>query len=178
MLKTALIIFLGGFVLGLTFYLAPSQSTPLIVKSLKKPEPAFDFTLKNFQEQNVSLKYFRGKIVFADFWASWCIFCQKEILEIEKIWREMKKENNLIILGIHRADTESKKQGEDFIKALGVTYPLLQDSDGLVYQTFSQGIQAMPLAIFIDKNGFVRERIFGPKTAEQMKKIIEKMLSE
>lgn len=183
MFKGVIIISLGILALGLAVYLAvsrlPASAPRGVIESDKFPyEPAPDLILKDFGGAETALKDFRGKAIFIDFWAAWCVFCKAEIKEIEKIWQENKTAGDLAVFGIHRTDTESKETGFAFIKELGATYPLFQDNDGKAYRLFSKGVQAMPLAIFINKNGFVQKTIFGPKTAEQIRNVIKELANE
>ena len=94
--------------------------------------------------------------------------------QIEKISNEFK--DDLVVLGIHRTETEDVKTGADLAKETGVTYQLLKDSDGSLYKTFGLGQSAMPLAVFVDKEGNVSKILFGPKTEGQMRENVEKII--
>lgn len=132
-----------------------------------------NFTLSDFSGNSVSLSNFAGKPVFIDFWASWCPPCVEEIPEIQKISQEF---GELVVLGIHRTETESKEIGVAFAQGLGVTYLLLQDPKGEVYKIYTQGQRFMPYAVFIDKNGVIVEKKAGAKTVDEMREKVKKIL--
>ncbi|MBI4133719.1 TlpA family protein disulfide reductase [Candidatus Uhrbacteria bacterium] len=132
------------------------------------------FLLADFEGSQVQLSNLRGTPVLIDFWAAWCPFCVDEIPAIEEIHQEFG--GRIVVLGIHRTDTESREAGARFAESLGVTYSLLQDTDGSVYRTYTGGQRFMPVAFFIDASGIIRERIYGPKTAVEMRAAISRLL--
>jgi len=134
---------------------------------IKVGQPAPKFELESFDGDTVSLASLEGKAVFVDFWAGWCPFCIGEMPEIEKISNEFGED--LVVLGIHRTDTEDLQTGREFAKKVEVTYQLLKDTDGSLYKTYGAGQSAMPLAAFIDKEGNISKIFFGPKTESQMR---------
>lgn len=137
---------------------------------------ASDFTLSTFDGQTVTLASQKGKAVLVDFWAAWCPFCIEELPEIEKISQEFK--DDLVVLGIHRSETEDIKTAEKFAKERGVTYPLLKDADGSVYKTYTGGRNFMPTAAFIDKEGKIVKLLYGPKTEDQMRQYVKEALGQ
>ncbi len=64
---------------------------------ITSPVEAWDFTLEDLQGSPVSLKDFRGKLVFLNFWATWCGFCRKEMPSIERLWQKFKEEDFVIL---------------------------------------------------------------------------------
>lgn len=139
-------------------------------------EQAPDFSLESFEGETISLAKQQGKAVFVDFWAVWCPFCIEEMPAIEKISQEFK--DDLVVLGIHRTETEDVKTGEKFAKDRGVTYSLLKDTDGSVYKAYTGGRNFMPTAAFINKEGKVVKFLYGPKTEDQMRKYVKEALKK
>lgn len=133
------------------------------------------FVLESFEGETIAFSDFEGQPVFIDFWASWCPFCIHEIPEIQKIHETYE---DLVVIGIHRSDTESYERGKEFIDELGVTYLVLKDEDGSVYQFYSGGRPLMPLAVLIDEHGEIQDQLLGPKTAEQMAEKLMKLLGD
>lgn len=143
-------------------------------KTSEVGQEVLDFELESFEGEKVRLSQFRGKSLFIDFWAAWCPFCINEMPEIEKIHKEFG--DQLVVLGIHRSETEKIEQGAKFAKERGVTYTLLKDSSGGVYRVLTGGRNFMPYALYIDKDGNIVKTKAGPKTAEEMKQAIEELL--
>lgn len=143
-------------------------------KSSEVGQKAVDFELEDFNGQKVKLSDFAGKPVFIDFWAAWCPFCVEEMVELEKIHQEFG--DKLVVLGIHRSETEGIEKGTQFAKERGVSYILLKDSSGEVYKTFTGGRNFMPYAVYIDKEGIIKNTKAGPKTADEIRKNSEELL--
>lgn len=146
------------------------------VNQVTENQQAPEFSLQTFDDQSVSLSSLKGKAVFVDFWAAWCPFCVEEMPQIEKIAQEFK--NDLVVLGIHRTETEDVKTGEKFAKERGVTYRLLKDSDGSIYKAYTGGRNFMPTAAFINKEGKVVKFLYGPKTEDQIRQYVKEALGE
>ncbi len=132
-----------------------------------------NFVLDDMEGNEVSLNDLRGQIVFIDFWASWCPFCLKEMVEIEEF---SDKYDDVVVLGIHRSESETIDDVSSFLEETGVTYPILLDSEGEVFGAYSGGRPLMPLAYVLDKDGVIKERLFGPKTVDQMEAIINSLI--
>jgi peroxiredoxin len=138
-------------------------------------KPAPDFTLTDFEGNVLKLSDLKGKPVFIDFWAKWCPFCTEEMPEIEKIHQEFG--DDVVVLGIHRTNTESAGVGEDFAKNdIKITYKILQDKNDEVYRAYTPGFAGMPVAAWIDKNGILTKLKIGPKTNEEMRENVEAVL--
>lgn len=133
-----------------------------------------EFELEDFNGQKVKVASASGKPVFIDFWAAWCPFCVEEMPEIEKIHQEFK--GKIIVLGIHRSETEGIEKGAEFARERGVTYTLLKDSTGEVYKTLTGGRNLMPYALYIDKEGKIVKFKAGPKIEEEMREAVNSLL--
>lgn len=157
------------------------QITTGVLSDAKAQEgkPAPDFTLVDFEGKTVKLSDLQGKPVFIDFWTKWCPFCTEEMPVIEKIHQEFGPPagGELVVLGIHRTNTEAVSVGEDFAKNdAKVTYPILFDKTDEVYKAYTPGFAGMPVAVWIDKSGIVVKLKIGPKTEEEMRQNIQKIL--
>lgn len=145
------------------------------IETAEEGKLAPDFTLVDFEGKTVKLSDLKGKPVFIDFWTKWCPFCIDEMPEIEKIHKEFG--DQIVVLGIHRTNTESASVGEDFArKDIKVTYQILQDKDDEVYKAYTPGFAGMPVAAWIDKDGILVKLKIGPKTTEEMRDNVEAII--
>lgn len=111
-----------------------------------------------------------------DFFADWCPFCHEEFPFIEDA-HNMYKGQGLIVIGVHRSDTESVEAGRRFARdEAGATFDLVQDKLGDVYGKLTSG-PAMPISFFIDEKGIIQEKILGPKTKKTLEESIEKIIN-
>ena len=133
-------------------------------------EVAPDFLLQDFDGEEIRLSDLRGQKVMIDFWASWCGFCAAEMPVLETIHQE----SDVVVMGIHRSATESVISAQSFAEQRGVTYALLQDPSDEVYLAYTGGRTFMPVAFFVDKDGVIIEKSYGPKTEEQIREIVSK----
>ncbi len=150
----------------------PVEPTGVVGVGLGDTAP--EFSLPDFDGNEFSLSYYSGSPVMIDFWASWCPFCVNEIPEIQRFHEEYPE---LEVIGIHRSETESVETGRAFARDLGVTYLMLQDEVGDVYKQYSGGRPFMPVAIFINEDGVITDRLFGPKTDAQLKAALDKLMT-
>lgn len=140
-------------------------------------QKAPDFTLKDFEGNEVRLSDLYGnKAVVLDFWAAWCPFCIDEMPELQKAQDQYR--DDLVMIGVHRTDSgESITTGKKFADEQGVTYLLVQGTSE-VYKASTTGVQGMPVAVFIDKEGIVRDIKIGPKTEREINEKVEKLIKQ
>ncbi|MCC2770676.1 TlpA family protein disulfide reductase, partial [Parabacteroides distasonis] len=71
----------------------------------------------------------RGKVVFLNFWATWCIPCRQEMPSMEKLHREL-KEHGLEVVAVNLR--EAQREVRKFVDELDLTFTILLDKDGSV----------------------------------------------
>jgi len=118
-----------------------------------------DFILKSVVGNNVQLSSFRGKkAVVVNFWATWCPPCREEMPAFEDIF--VNNKDQLEILGVNLQ--ESERAISNFLLEIPVTYKLLLDPDIEVKELYN--VFTQPVTYFIDKNGLIVDKKFGPLT--------------
>lgn len=99
----------------------------------------------------VELSKYRGKVVYLDFWASWCAPCLKAIPEIEKIRAEMPAtEFQVVAVNLD----QKKKKALRFLEKHPVGYPSASDPKGRLPGEY--GLETMPTSYLIDAKGVIR----------------------
>src|SRR5712691_1318225 len=117
-----------------------------------------DFSVKDLQEHLLSSSDLRGKVVLADFWATWCQPCKKEMPGYQKLLN-LYGSRGFTVIGFKfdmMTDTEDPLQ---FAKRLGVRYPLAVASDDLK-KRFG-GIEGLPTTMLYDRQGILRKKVVG-----------------
>ncbi len=129
-----------------------------------KGQPAPDFVLRDTDGNLVKLSGLRGKVVFVNFWASWCVPCKKELPDIQKIYDE-KRADGLEVLAINWQD--DPETATAFFSAHGLRLPLLLDRSGSVYTQYR--LQGLPDSFFVDREGNIAALQFGFLTEAKMR---------
>jgi peroxiredoxin len=162
------IIVLGVIVIavGSAFYSAYSDDKSLAAVGNTAP----DFTLTNLKGEEVSLSDMRGKGVFINFWATWCGPCKREMPLMEKHYQEVKDEG-IEILAVNIA--ESNVAVSSFIERMGVSFPVLLDSNPDRVVTQRYGVGALPASYFIDKDGNIVGHYVGEMNRNILKEHLE-----
>ncbi|HCQ6175705.1 TPA: redoxin family protein [Clostridioides difficile] len=136
---------------------------------------SIDFTLTDQYGKTHKLSDYEGKVVFLNFWATWCPPCKEEMPYIEQLYKDYNKNNDdVVILGVASPNLGregSREQVVNFLKDQGYTFPVVLDEDGaLAYQ---YGINAFPTTFIIDKEGYVTQYIPGAMDKATMASFIE-----
>ena len=151
-MRTKPIIFfvLVGFIAGyFTYSEATRQGARPGIVSVGDPAP--DFSIKDESGNTVKLSDYRGKVVFLNFWATWCEPCIKEAPGIEVINNTFKS-RKFQMLTIS-SDTQWSAVRK-FHRNHGVTFPVLLDP-GQQVSRYEYKTTGLPETFLIDSNGFV-----------------------
>ena len=119
-------------------------------------QPAPPFTVTLFDGKKLSLTDLRGKVVFLNFWASWCPPCRAEARDLEAAWKGY-KDKNIVFLGIDMQDTE--KDALAYIEEFQITYPNGRDASGKI--SIDYGVWGIPETFFIDPEGRITYKHVG-----------------
>jgi cytochrome c biogenesis protein CcmG, thiol:disulfide interchange protein DsbE len=138
-----------------------------------------DFTLTLFtgyeynDQSEVKLSDLRGKVIFINFWASWCKPCEQEASVLEEAWRYYRPGGKVVFLGVDYVDTEP--EARVFLKKFGNTYPNGPDLGTAISQMFR--IQGVPETFFVDTNGILRHVKIGPfLSVDEIRAMIDPLL--
>ena len=140
---------------------------------------AIPFTLKDQYGKTHTLDDYKGKIVFLNFWATWCPPCRAEMPDIQKLYERSSREgkDSVIVLGVAAPKLGSEKDEagiKAFMEKNGYSYPVLMDKGGKLFEAY--GIRAIPTTYLIDRRGNVIGRVQGALSAENLEKIIQQVL--
>ena len=137
-----------------------------------------DFTLTDQYGETHTLSDYKGRVVFLNFWATWCGPCRSEMPHIEELYEEYgKNQGEVIFLGVATPGGQEKNQAgiEDFLAQNGYTFPTVFDTSGDVRDEYF--ISAFPTTFMIDKDGKVFGYVSGALDKETMRDIIRQTQS-
>ena len=124
-----------------------------------EPMPAFAFSDASSHELNVSS--FRGKVIYLDFWASWCKPCGKSLPWMNSLQQKF-GEQGLTVLAIN-LDSE-REQAEKILQRIRPEFFVGFDPEGKSPELY--GVQAMPSSFLIDRDGTVVSTFDGFRESE------------
>ena len=131
--------------------------------------PAPDFALPTLDGGNFTLSEQRGKPVVLNFWATWCIPCQRELPALQRAAEQY--EDAVVFAGVDQGETVEAVQR--YLDGLDVTFTIPMDDRGDVGNQYN--IKGLPTTYFIDANGIIRSVWMGEMNAivlaEQIAKI-------
>ncbi len=164
-----LVVLIGVAVVALIFL--PSEKKYDYIAEVNSPAP--DFELKDSKGKMWKLSDLRGKVVFINFWATWCTSCKAEMPYKEKLYQIM-KDRPFQMLGILFKD--NPRNLVSYFKKHKVSLPTLINLDNGVSRLY--GTSGVPETFIIDKEGIIREKIVGPQEwdSDETIAMIEKWL--
>ena len=160
------LVLIGSLAVQYSVLKAAESSSAL---ALAKPA----FTLPLLGGGTRSLSDLEGKVVYVDFWASWCGPCRKSLPMYETLFRETGSEHfQIVAINLDEDQADAVR----FLEKHPVSYPVLLDPSG---QTASDwGIKAMPSSFLLDGSGtIIREYAgFEPSHMEEIRHDIQELL--
>ena len=143
-----------GPVLGLLAYGFTRDPKEIPSPLIGKRAP--DFTLTLFDGRSLGLEELRGKVVFLNFWASWCPPCRAEARTLEAAWQKY-KDQDVVFVGIAIQDTEEDARA--FLREFGITYPNGRDPTGKI--AIDYGVWGIPETFIVDGQGRITYKHVG-----------------
>jgi cytochrome c biogenesis protein CcmG, thiol:disulfide interchange protein DsbE len=125
---------------------------PAAALSLIRPKPvrdAPDFQVRTPDDRQLRLGDFKGKVVFLNFWATWCEPCREEMPSMERLHRAY-KDRGLVVLAIS-LDSQGAGVVNPFVRKLALTFPVALDPKMAVRERY--GVWAVPSTFIIDRAG-------------------------
>jgi thiol-disulfide isomerase/thioredoxin len=145
-------------------------------KAAESGQPAPNCTLTSLDKaSSYNLQQYRGKVVYVDFWASWCPPCAKSFPFLNDLERDLKSRGlQVVAINLDEELEDAKaflaKQPANFAVALDVSKQCAQDFQ----------VMAMPSSYLIDRKGIVRHTSLGfkPEAARELRVLMEQLLKE
>jgi len=134
--------------------------------------PAPNFALKELDGGILRLDDLHGKVVLINFFATWCSPCRQEVPDFIRLRRKFADEGFEIVgIGL---DMEGAAVLGPFARHYNINYPIVVGTREVV--TDYGGIEGVPTTFFVDRKGFIANRVIGFVPSNRLEKMIEKLL--
>jgi thiol-disulfide isomerase/thioredoxin len=135
----------------------------------KETDEAIDFELMDLQGRVHTLSEYKGKIVFLNFWASWCGPCRAEMPSLQKLYESWDK-TRFIMLAVNVGENEDRV--EKFARENGYTFPILLDLESKVAAKYL--VRGIPITFLINEKGMIIAKLPGSRewTLEEIQAIL------
>lgn len=120
-----------------------------------------NFSLTDLQGKTWTLKALRGEVVMVNFWATWCPPCQKEMPDLEELYKQFRNQR-FVILAISDEDAAKVRP---FIAERRITYPILLDPGHKVHDLFQ--VDGIPKSFVFDRDGKLVAQSIDMRTRKQ-----------
>ena len=152
-------------------------------KDTEEKMAAIDFELQDQFGNTHKLSDYKGKVVFLNFWATWCPPCREEMPDIQKLYEDYGyNKEDVIILGVASPKSDenpntsegSEEEITEFLEENEYTYPTVMDVSGSLQ--YEYGISAYPTTFMIDVDSNVYGYVPGMLTYDIMESIIKQTI--
>ncbi len=132
-------------------------------------------TSANAQTAGLDLSAYKGKVVYIDFWASWCGPCRQSFPWMNELHRQ-KADEGLVIIAVNL--DQERELADKFITELNPAFSILFDASGALATEFK--VAAMPSAFIVGRDGKLRIKHLGfhKEKRPQYEQEIQQLLDE
>ncbi|MBL6690635.1 MAG: TlpA family protein disulfide reductase [Pseudomonadales bacterium] len=149
---------------------------PLLTFASEEPTGAAPtFTLNTLDGEPVSTDSLRGKVLYVDFWASWCGPCKVSFPDMHALQEEFGEEQFQVVAVSVDSNPEDARR---FVRRFEPNFLVLSDPEGAIAERFN--IPAMPTSFLIDQQGNIRHMHKGykPGDIDKLKPLIAALTGE
>jgi peroxiredoxin len=152
-------------------FLSPGKKSYKTIIAVGSPAPEFE--LRDSTDRLWKLSDLKGKVVFINFWATWCTTCKSEAPHKTTLFNTMQGKPFQMLGVLYR---DSPNNLPSYVRQYNVMTPTLIDPDNAMAKLY--GITGVPETFILDKEGVLRERVVGPKewSSPEGMALIEKWL--
>jgi thiol-disulfide isomerase/thioredoxin len=128
-------------------------STGLLKAEIKKDSDkntseAVTFSYTDAKGEPATTADLKGKVVFINFWASWCPPCRAEMPSLENLYQKFKDDDRFVFLFMN--EDEDKNKAIEYLEKNSFTIPLFYSSGNVPRKIFSG---SLPTTLVLDKEG-------------------------
>jgi thiol-disulfide isomerase/thioredoxin len=130
-------------------------------------QKAPEFNIANLRGGRIKLDEHKGRVVYVDFWASWCGPCRKSFPFMEELQQQYA--DDLVVIAVNM--DKNRDDAFRFLDENKATFQIGHDPDGKLAKQF--GVIAMPSSFIIDRDGNIQEVHLGFKSSTKKKIAME-----
>jgi len=142
-----------AFMKALFFDLQEMRKEEVLGEMFTQPTP--DFSLVDNNGREISKTSAKGKVVFMDFWATWCNPCRRTLPEFQHLYYRYKDDDRVIFVAAS-TDRQTEKV-KPYIEENGYRFPYALASEAAT----KFGVEAIPSLFILGPNGNIRYKIVG-----------------
>ncbi len=135
----------------------PYKALDLIRPS--RAQAAKEFTVPTPDGKTLRLADYKGKVVFLNFWATWCPPCKEEMPAMERLYQRYKGKG-FVVLAVS-VDAEGAPVVIPFVKEYKFTFSIGLDPKMTLAERY--GVRALPTSFLVDKKGTLVALALGPR---------------
>jgi len=134
---------------------APHQDDQPIIRFVRNPDPAPELKITTLDGKPLTLASLHGKVIFLNFWATWCGPCRAEIPDLIALQDRYKDRLQIIGLNVDDEEADIKQYADE----MHINYPVAMTSNDIRIQY--GGIPALPTSFVLDTEGRVVQKHVG-----------------
>ena len=151
------------------------QSEEEVIVQEENTQEEAGISFKNAKNETVNLDDLKGKVVFINFWATWCPPCIEEMPSIQFLYNKFKDNKDIEFLLV---DVDNNMEGAlKFMEKRNLDMPIFVPNSPIP-STFLDG--AIPTTVILDKKGNIDVRLEGARdyASPNMSKALDSLLAE
>jgi len=162
--------------LVVTFFIAGCEDLAGLgkIKRMEIGKPAPDFVLQDASGNSWKLSSLKGKVVFVNFWATWCKPCRDEMPSMERLNKGMAGLPFQMLSIVFNDDLD---MANNFARRLGATFPVLVNPGPELTEAYM--ITGVPETFLVDANGILRHKFIGPYDwdSREMRNVVQELFN-
>jgi thiol-disulfide isomerase/thioredoxin len=145
-----------------------------VPKDQRKAGPKLE--LSDLPGRRREVAQLKGKAIVLNFWATWCAPCQTEMPEFVRVYTQYRN-RGVEFLGAAYEPRSARPKVQEFMKQHEMQFPVWLEVSEEAMKLFGVG-PGVPATIILDSEHRIAARIPGPTDAEQLRKLLDRVLSE
>ncbi len=140
------------------------------------PQRRIDFDLENLAEESRSLSDYRGRLLFLNFWATWCPPCIEEMPSMQRLSDQLQGDGlSMVAVNVQ----EGRDDIRPFVDELGLRFEILLDRRGQTGQAY--GVRGLPTTVLLDREGYVLGTKLGfaiwddPRVVQALRDVLQEI---